>query len=158
MVIPQALHDPATDWNYRDGLRLLRGTLKTNANKVWVEVGNDILGYYGWFVAREFWLSVHHPVHGAHVSVVLPGIHSVEIPQRVRDMRNKTILLYYDPKIQIGGGNKPFKNFYLRVFSYELNDILKLCQVPPSKFGFHLTIGNTKGIPKEWWPQTTELR
>jgi hypothetical protein len=158
VIVPAALHDPKPSASAIKAWPLLKGYLRVEKDKVSVWVRCDILEYYAWFIAKEFWLKVHLPKHGAHVSIVLPTIHDCPIPLSVKKENGRVIWMKYDPKIQIGGTSKGFRTFYLRIRSKKISEIRRICGASPPRVGEHLTIGNTKGLAVGYWPQTIEIR
>lgn len=134
------------------------------AGRLVVDVNFDFVNYYNWLIMRKFWIKPSTPRHKAHISVVLPKFHKVDL-SRAKTWHGDKVFFQYDPDIQIGGGKKGFHNFWMKVRSDEINNIKKVLGVRDDKNyrGLHITISNDKssiqnGLITPWWPETIEIR
>lgn len=134
------------------------------AGRLVVEVNFDFVNYYNWFIMREFWIKPSTPRHKAHISVVLPKFHRVDLRQ-AKTWQGDKVNFQYDPEIIVGGGKKGFSNYWMKVRSPDIDAMKKALKVVDDKHyrGLHITISNNKsqatnGTVTPWWPETIEIR
>lgn len=143
-----------------------RVNVDEKAGRLVVDVNFDFVNYYNWFIMREFWIKPSTPRHKAHVSLVLPKFHKVNL-KNARTWQGDKVNFQYDPEIQIGGSRKGFQNFWLKVRSPDMDAMKKALGVIDDKNyrGLHLTISSTKhtegGVTTSkvmpWWPEMISI-
>lgn len=128
--------------------------------KVVVEVCREFGRYYTWFITKEFWMNIHPPAWGWHITLTNPKLsHTVNWKKAVK-LNNYPITFKFDEYMRMGGQSKGFTNFYFKVHSKEIEDIKQHIGVVESDDyrGMHITIGNTKNGTSPYWPQMIELK
>jgi len=126
-----------------------------------LDVSQDLVELYYWFISKNYWIRMNRPMHGAHITLY-SSKHNKKINwEKAMYYHGKTIEFDYDENIVEGGYTKGFLMYYLRVYSEELDKIKKkIGVVDGERFkGIHLTICNGKfnsAYPS--WPKTIEIR
>ena len=136
------------------------GKLKVKyGDKVYLDLHQDIIEYYKWFLKRELWTRFSGPKHKAHVSLALKNIHGKINWGFAKSLEGKVYNFEYDPDFITGGLTKnKFRNYYLRVFSSELETIKKRMGIKDNSM-LHITFANTKNIRlTSLFPKMIEIR
>ena len=136
-------------------------TVEPQKGRIVLDVSDDLIKLYYWFIARRYWLRMNTPLHGAHVTIYSQKHHKNVNWKKAVWYHKKEIEFEYDPKIIEGGYNKGFLMYYLKVHSQEIDQMKKkLGIVDGERYrGLHLTLANSKSnsvFPD--WPKTIELR
>jgi hypothetical protein len=126
-----------------------------------LDVSQDLVELYYWFIQRKYWIRMNRPMHGAHITLYSQKFNKKINWEKAMYYRGKTIEFDYDENIVEGGYTKGFLMYYLRVYSQELDKIKKKVEVVDGERfkGIHLTIANGKfnsAYPS--WPKTIEIR
>lgn len=121
------------------------GTLHVGNDVVRIAVSDDFAKYYRTFVDKEVRLFTGLPAHGSHITIYRNKLHG-KIPEHKleflkKQYYKKIISFEYNIDIIEGGAFKKFKNWYMKVRSSELDDIVSFLDI---KQDFHITICNTK--------------
>lgn len=130
----------------------VKGTtfLEPRSKTLRLNIDLDFANYYKSLVEKYFYFKMGTPAHGAHISVVLP-FESKNIPlKKMEPFHQKTITVRYDPYIYCGGHTKNFRNFFVYVYSPELDNIKKSLQLEKDRLYWHITICSTKGGTKPY--------
>ena len=123
-----------------------------------VELTPDILDYYGWFLTKQYWIKLHKPLYGSHITIA-SSKHHKDIPwDEAIKYEGELVEFQYDVDIIRGGNTKGFIMFYMKVFSERLETIKKELNIieSPTYKGLHLTLGTVdKGQSKArlYWPE-----
>lgn len=141
------------------------GTIKVEQNKgrIVVDLHPDILDYYGWFVAKAYWIKLHKPLHGAHITIASAKHHKTIDWQAAKKYHGQTVNFSYDPDMIRGGYTKGFIMFYMEVYSDTLDKIkddVKVVENASYK-GLHLTLGsgNKSGNKiRLYWPELITIK
>ena len=124
-----------------------------------VQLGADFIQYYIWHIQKYFKIRVGSPRDGGHISLALPDFDKNVDWKCANLYKDLEVDFEYDPYIIVGGKTKTFRNFYVNVYSDELERICKDVGTEKKTNSFHITLGNTKGIGfVDYWPQMIELR
>lgn len=127
----------------------ISGKIVVEDDRVSIDLPLDLCKYYLWHCKRATWntLPLLPPKYGAHISVILPHIHKLSgLCLKLQDWHKKTVDIYYDPAILIGGMNGGFTNFYALVYCPEINQIKQQLNIkePENYYGDHVTFCTTK--------------
>lgn len=139
------------------------GTLSVEPKKgrIVLNVSEDFVKLYYWFISREYWIKFQTPLHGAHITVFNQKFHASVNWRKAMEYHYKEIEFEYDPYIVEGGFKKGFIMYYMRVFSDELEAMKIKLKINdgPSYRGLHITIGNGKSnnIHPDW-PKIIKIR
>jgi hypothetical protein len=139
------------------------GKLKVNMNpqRIVVELDSDFIRYYLWFIKREYWIDLHTPLYGAHITITNPKLHSnVNYNLAKKKYDGKVVSFKYDVNPVRGGLTKGFVMFYLRVFSDQIESIkndLNVVEHDGYK-GMHITLGTNKNGDRLWWPELITIK
>jgi hypothetical protein len=126
-----------------------------------LDVSDDLIKLYYYFISRKYWIRMNTPLHGGHVTLYSEK-HNKKINWDKAMLHDKKVVEFqYDENIVEGGYTKGFLMYYLRVYSGEIDQIKKKVGiVDGEKYrGLHATIANGKNssvLPD--WPKTIELR
>lgn len=126
-----------------------------------VDVGFDFVKLYNWFIMKQYWIKMNTPMHGAHITIVSPKIHSGINWKKAMNHHGKKIEFEYDEYLVEGGYTKGFLMYYLRVQSDEIDKIKKeIGLVDNARYrGLHLTIANGKaGTAVPHWPEGITIK
>ncbi len=139
-----------------------KGRIKVDQKKsrVVVETSDDIIGLYDWFIRKQYWIRLGTPLHGAHITIVLPSRHGDIDWHNAKKYDGQEIEFEYDPYLIRGGYTKGFIMFYLKVASKDIDKIkedLKVVETETYK-GLHLTVATGKGCVRPYWPEIIEIR
>jgi len=125
------------------------GYLQVQGDNVRIKVSDDFAAYYRQFVNKHFRIFCHSPAHGAHISLFLNKLHGKLDLDKIQELKkryhNKVIRFSYDPYVFVGGGSKPFRNFFMKVEGFELDYIVQYLGIAGKNNCAHITVGNTKG-------------
>lgn len=110
-----------------------------------------LLSYYKAMIEKRFFApwekgKTQSPLHGAHVSIIVPKVHGRMDLKSLNRFRGKLVEFSYDPKIQYGLSKRGFYTFWLKVecpFADKIKEDLGVKDGPRFS-GLHLTICNTK--------------
>lgn len=150
--------------NWPRNMLSAKGTLKVlpKLGKIYVDVKNDFVQYYYWFISKEYWIRMNTPLHGAHITIYYKGIHSNHDInwKKALQYHNNKIVFEYDPYIIEGGYKKGFIMYYIKVFSERLESIKKELNIIDSNTykGLHLTISNGKNGVYPDWPKMIQIK
>jgi hypothetical protein len=130
-------------------------------SRIVVDVSEDFIKLYAWFIRKQYWISLQRPMHNAHITIANEKFHSNINWEKAKQYHNKIIEFEYDPYLIRGGRTKGFLMFYLKVISPEIEKIkeeLKIVETENYK-GLHITVANGKsnGV-RPYWPETIEIR
>ena len=125
-----------------------KGTISVEPKKgrIVVDVSDDIISYYQWFIFRRYWIRMDKPLHGAHITVFSSKFHEKVDWGKAAHYHGMEVEFEYDEYIIEGGYIKGFLMYYLRVYSEEIDKIknnLGIVEGGNWK-GSHLTICNSK--------------
>jgi len=126
-----------------------------------LDVSQDLVELYYWFISKHYWIRMNRPMHGAHITLYSQKHHKKINWGKAVYYHGKSVEFEYDEDIVEGGYIKGFLMYYLRVYSEELDKIKKkIGIVDGERFrGIHLTIANGKSnsvFPD--WPKMIELK
>ncbi len=130
------------------------------SSRVVVNVSQDFVRYYNWFIKKKYWISLHSPMHRAHITLANSKLHrGVDYRLASTLYHGKAVRFDYDPDLVRGGQTKGFVMFYARVFSPDLSRIKKeLGVVEHEQYkGLHITIGNGKQGVMPYWPEMIKI-
>lgn len=139
------------------------GTLSVEPHKgrIVLNVSEDFVRLYYWFISREYWIKFQTPLHGAHITIFSQKHHARVNWRKALAHHGKQVEFEYDPCIVEGGFTKGFIMYYIRIFSSELDEIKDRLKIEDGKNfrGLHVTIGNGKNnnIHPDW-PKMIEIR
>lgn len=124
------------------------GTIKVSNKDVRVICDRGIIEYYKYFVEKRwFGANVQFGKYGSHISIVYAKENNGLDLKKVKKFHNKLVKFTYDPYIIMGGFNKPFKNFWIKVDLPEYKIIRSTLGLPlKTGYGPHITICNTKNL------------
>lgn len=125
------------------------GIVKFGNKSVRIQICDDFVRYYRWFVNKKFWIDTELPMHGAHITVAHPRFHQVNSNfLKAKEIYDRTTVNFkYYPYVQIGAGPpKRYYNFWLKVKCNTAEEIKKMIGIVDSEsfLGLHVTICNTK--------------
>jgi hypothetical protein len=129
------------------------GTLHVGNDVVRIAVSSDFGKYYQSLIDKEVRLFTGLPAHGSHITIYRNKLHG-KIPEHKleflkKQYYKKRISFEYNIDIIEGGAFKKFKNWYMKVRSSELDDIVSFLDI---KQDFHITVCNTKsGVRPYIW-------
>ena len=126
-----------------------------------MNVSDDLIDLYYWFIARRYWIRMNRPMHSAHITLYSEKHNKKVNWEKAVYYHGREIEFGYDEYIIEGGYTKGFLMYYLRVYSQEIEQIKKKLGIVdgPRFRGEHLTLANSKSnsvFPD--WPKTIELR
>lgn len=138
------------------------GTLSVQPHngRIVVNVSNDFVRYYNWFITKKYWIKFAQPMYGAHVTVANKKFHSNVDWNAAKSFDGKRVVFQYDECVIRGGQTKGYDVFYVKVHSTELEDFKKQWGVveKANYKGLHLTIANSKGALPKYWPEMIEIK
>ncbi len=125
-----------------------------------LNVSDDLIKLYYWFINRKYWIRMNTPLHGAHITLYSAKFNKKVNWEKAVYYDKKVIEFEYDEYIIEGGYTKGFLMYYLRVHSDELVRIKKKVGIQDGPYfkGEHLTICNSKQnsvFPD--WPKMIEV-
>ena len=132
-----------------------------NAGRVVLNLSNDFVRYYLWFIKKELWIDLQSPKHKSHITLANKKLHKNVDYRLAADLYHNQIVKFdYDEYAIRGGKTKGFVMFYLRVFSADLDRIKrKIGVVENDNYrGLHITLGNSKAGLKTYWPELIEIK
>lgn len=135
-------------------------SVQPHKGRIVVDVSNDFVQYYNWFITKKYWIKFAAPMYGAHITVANTTFHDRINWQKALFSNNKPIEFQYDEYIVRGGQRKGYDVFFVRVYSEELVELKKKWGVveKANYQGLHLTIANSKGSLPDYWPKMIELK
>jgi hypothetical protein len=138
------------------------GTISVDASRsrIVVDVSQDMVDYYDWFIQKHYWIQLQKPLHGAHITITNSKFHKDVRWDLAKDYHGKPIEFEYDPYLIQGGFTKGFIMFYLKVFSDEIDQMKQELGIREREGyrGLHLTISNGKGGVRPYWPKMIEVK
>jgi hypothetical protein len=145
----------------RDKIRSSFGIISCKDRRLAVELSQDFVDYYYYFITRKYWVSFQKPKFGGHISIASPRhYHDVDW-EKAKTYAGKQIDFDYSVDMIHGGRTKGFHMFYLKVFSDEIDEIKNdIGAIDGPKFkGLHISLINSKNNNyKLWWPNTITLK
>ncbi len=143
-------------------LRSSSGIINVGRERIVVDISNDFVDYYHWFVKRKYWVVLQTPLHGAHITIATSKIYKNVNWDRAKDFSKMKIDFDYSVDMIHGGRSKGFDMFYLEVFSDEIDSIKRdIGAIDDEKYrGLHVTIGNfgkNGSYKKLWYPEIIKL-
>jgi len=136
----------------------LNGTIMQDGSNLRIIYSNDLINYYLWHIENYYQFSINTPAHGSHTTIVSSKLHPSISKDALKKYHGKKITIFYDPHIRMGGQTKNFRNFYIKIYSDELNSIAKEIGVLPAKIGWHITIANTKSGIRPFFKKLISLK
>jgi hypothetical protein len=139
------------------------GKIKVDVDKrrIAVELNEDFIRYYLWFIKKAYWVDLHTPMYGAHITIANFKLHSnVDYNKAKKLYDGKIVAFEYDVNPVRGGLTKGFLMFYLHVFSKQIEaikDDLKIVERANYK-GMHITLGTNKNGDRPYWPQMITIK
>lgn len=136
------------------------GIIKVEFGKrVALELDDDFIKYYNWFITRKYWIKIPTPLHMAHISICNDKIKHQCDWSRAVEYDNQFIQFEYDPHLIEGGFTKGFIMFYLKVQSPQIDLIKKDINIIESETyrGLHITVATGKSLIKSWWPEMIKI-
>ncbi len=135
-------------------------SVEPSKGRIVLNVSNDFIGYYKWFIERRYWIRMGTPLHNAHATIYSTKHHTKVNWDNAVYYHGKEIKFEYDECIVEGGYAKGFLMYYLRVYSQEIDQMKKrLGIIESSRWkGSHVTICNGKNssvFPD--WPKMIRL-
>ena len=132
------------------------GRLEIENGNIRIKLPNDFVGYYKQFVDKEYKIFSNFPMHNSHVTIVNSKLHTKVFDESFDEVWRLygkiPLTLEYDPFIKMGGFTKNFRNWYVIVRGEILDDIARICNIPPPNLGWHSTICSTKnGVRPYIW-------
>jgi hypothetical protein len=129
--------------------------------RIVLNVSDDFVRLYYWFLSREYWIRMNTPLHGAHVTIYNQKFHSTVDWNLAKKYHKQEVEFEYDEYIIEGGYTKGFLMYYMKVHSDALDGMKKeLGIVDGERYrGLHLSICNGKNssvFPD--WPKLIEIR
>ncbi len=143
-----------------DRRRHATGKISVKGHRIVVDVSDDFVKYYNWFITREYWIKLNLPMHGAHITIANDKLYSGVDWKKAKKYHGMVIDFEYDVDMIRGGRTKGFIMFYMKVFSPEIEQIKKdLGVVDNDKFrGTHVTISNSKSGVRPYWSEMITLK
>ena len=132
--------------------------------RIVVDLNDDFVKYYQWFLQREFWWMVDGPLHGSHITIASTKFHAdVNWAWACKQYHRKIVEFEYDEDIIIGGWTKGFKMFYLKVYSEGIETIKRDIGVREKDTyrGLHCTLGSlgkSSNMLRPYWPQLITIK
>lgn len=129
-------------------------------NHLFVKVDNDFIRYYKWLIDKRFYgitgkntfvnqELLQFPRVGAHIGIVNSSIHGWNHKWKNILRLSRKIYFNYNPEdIRIGGFSKGFVNFWMPVYSKQIDQIKVDFNIKESKsfLGLHIVIANSKNL------------
>lgn len=130
------------------------GRLQIEKGNIRIILPYDFCSYYKQFIDKEYKIFSNLPMHNSHVTVVNTSIHKQVFDESLDEVKGLygrvPIRLEYNPFIKMGGFTKNFRNWYVIVRGEILDDIARICNIPPPDKDFHATISSTKNGVKPY--------
>ena len=139
------------------------GTISVEPHKgrIVLDVSNDFVRLYYWFISKHYWIRMNTPMHGAHITVYNTKFHDKVNWKKAVWYDKKEVEFTYDPYVIEGGYRKGFLMYYIKVFSKDLDKMKEKLGISDGEGyrGLHLTIANSKnGSVFPDWPKMIEIR
>jgi len=143
-----------------DRRRHATGKVSVKGHRIVVDVSDDFVKYYNHFITKQYWIKLHLPMHGAHITIANDKLYSGVDWKKAKEYHGMVIDFEYDVDMIRGGRTKGFIMFYMKVFSTEIEQIKKdLGVIDNDRFkGLHLTISNSKAGVRPYWPEMITLK
>lgn len=140
-----------------------KGTISVEPHKgrIVLDVSDDFVRLYYWFINRHYWIRMGTPLHGAHVTIFNEKHHAKTNWKKAMWYDKKEVEFTYDPYIIEGGYRKGFLMYYLKVFSTDIDEMKKKLGIVDGENyrGLHLTVANGKnGSVFADWPKMIEIK
>lgn len=140
-----------------------KGTISIEPHKgrIVLDVSDDFVRLYYWFISKHYWIRMNTPMHGAHITVFNEKFHAKVNWKKAVWYDKKEVEFTYDPYVIEGGFRKGFLMYYIKVFSKDLDDMKEKLGINDGENyrGLHLTIANSKnGSVFPDWPKPIEIR
>jgi hypothetical protein len=136
-------------------------SVEPHKGRMVLNVSDDLIKLYYWFISKRYWIRMNTPLHGAHITLYSQKFNKKVNWEKAVYYDKKVVEFEYDPNIVEGGYNKGFLMYYLRVYSYELVRIKKKVGIQDGPYfrGEHLTICNGKfNSVFPTWPSMIEIK
>jgi hypothetical protein len=140
-----------------------KGTISVEPHKgrIVLDVSDDFVRLYYWFLSKHYWIRMNTPMHGAHVTIYNEKHHTKVNWKKALEYSKKKVEFTYDPHIIEGGYRKGFLMYYLKVFSKDLDQMKKKLGIRDGENfrGLHVTVANSKnGSVFPDWPKMIEVK
>ena len=140
-----------------------KGTISVEPHKgrIVLDVSNDFVRLYYWFISKHYWIRMNTPMHGAHITVYNTKFHKSVNWKKAVWYDKKEVEFTYNPYIIEGGYRKGFLMYYIKVFSKDLDKMKEKLGINDGENyrGLHLTIANSKnGSVFPDWPKMIEIK
>jgi hypothetical protein len=131
------------------------------SERIVVDLSDDFIDYYNWFITKRYWVKFQKPMHGSHITIANKMFqHSVDW-EDANFYHGEELSFEYDPYIVEGGYTKNFIMYYIKVFSPDI-DFIKYDLGIEEKLdykGLHITLAHQKkGEPKMYWPEMIPIK
>ena len=138
-----------------------QGIIKVDPSngRIVVDVSRDFIEYYNYFITREYWIKLHLPLHGSHITIANKKLHAGVKWDSAMKYHNRIVEFEYDEYLIRGGYTKGFIMFYIKVYSVMIDNMkkdLKIVERPDYR-GLHITISNGKSGVSLYWPEMITL-
>jgi hypothetical protein len=140
-----------------------RGIISVEPHKgrIVLDVSDDFVRLYYWFIQKHYWIRMNTPMHGAHITVA-NTIHHPKINwKKAVWYDKKEVEFTYNPYIIEGGYRKGFLMYYIKVFSKDLDDMKRKLGIQDGENyrGLHITVCNGKfNSVYPDWPKMIEVK
>jgi len=135
-----------------------------NSERIVVDISDDFVAYYKWFLAKEKWLKLHAPAYGSHITIANSKLyHNINYILAAKKFHGVQIPFSYSNNLIRGGQTKGFTMYYLEVFSEDITRIKAELKIKdgPNYRGLHVTLGNLNKngqVTMTYWPDTIQIK
>jgi hypothetical protein len=145
-----------------DQIRSSRGIVSVKDKRITLELDSDFIRYYHYFIERKYWVTLHRPLYGAHITIATDKFYKDVDWKKAEKYRGEVINFNYSVDMIHGGRTKGFHMFYLKVFSDRIDEIKRdIGAIDNATYkGLHVTIaqaGKGNSQIKLWYPQLIKI-
>lgn len=136
-------------------------SVEPHKGRIVLNVSDDFVRLYLWFIKKHFWYQLGTSAHGAHITLTNSKLHSNVNWKKAVYHDKREFEFEYDENMIQGGYTKGFIMFYMRVFSEELEKLKRKFRIIDGSGyrGLHITIANGKNTNlRAYWPGMIEIK
>jgi hypothetical protein len=136
-------------------------SVEKEEERIVLNLSDDFIDYYNWFITKKYWVKFQTPMHGAHITIANKIFQHAVDWEAADFYHGKEVSFEYDSYIIEGGYTKGYIMYYIKIFSPDI-DFMKYdlgIEDKDDYRGLHITLANQKkGKPKLIWPEMITIK